>query len=46
MEKAQEMLEGYDRDKLESGFSKLEGCSHSCATCVLNAATEKVPIKL
>ena len=39
MEKAQEMLEGYEGDNLESGVSKLESCTHNCAAYLLNSTT-------
>ena len=35
VEKAQEMLEEYKGDNLESGVSKLEGHTHSCAAYLL-----------
>ena len=39
VEKAQEMLEGYEGDNLESGVSKLESCTHNCAAYLLNFTT-------
>ena len=42
MEKAQEMLEGYEGGNLESGFSEFGGCRHNCAACRLNATTDYI----
>ena len=42
MEKAQEMLEGYEGGNLESGFSEFGGCRHNCAACRLNATTNYI----